>query len=144
MAYLEKPAPSPGRRDALHEYVKEVRRLLFLQHWRIDLPNEWPDVEDVSAQIVPVEGRYLATLRFGEGFWSQSPDEARATITHELLHLHHVRLSDVVREGEYRHELGRSLYEHLYDQVRHESELMTDALTSLVVELLPLPPAWPD
>lgn len=144
MTTLAKPEFSPARRDALHDYVIDIRRRLYLQHWQIDLPDQWPAAHDALAEIDPCETRYIATLRLGPGFWDQSAEDIRKTITHEVLHLHHARLTNVIRLGEYKRELGQTLYEHLYDQIRIEAEYMVDALSVVVAEHMPMPPDWPE
>lgn len=140
------PAPplSGARRAALEAYVSEVRASLRLDAWDVRLADEWPDDgEDVYAQIDPCEQRWIATLRLGSGFWDLPPEDQRNTIVHELLHLHHVRLTDVTRLGAWRHQVGQALYDHLVDQVKREAELMVDALASVLAPFVPLPPAWP-
>lgn len=73
-----------------------------------------------------------------------SKNGTRNTITHELLHLHHVRITDIIRLGKYRETLGQNLYDQLEDQVKMESEYMVDALSTVIADGLPLPPDWPD
>lgn len=142
---LASPPLSEARRDAIHEYVRNVRNALGLRHWCIDIPDEWPDEgEDIIAGIDPCEGRYVATLRFGT-FWTVSREEQRSAVVHELLHLHHVRVTDIVRLGDYRQELGERLYNHFVGEVKREAEYMVDALTSLLEDTVALPPRrWPE
>jgi hypothetical protein len=141
------PAPplSKARRRALHRYVERVRNALYLKHWRIDLPDEYPDdsPDEVLAQIDPCDGRYVATIRFGPGFWERDPETARETIVHELLHLHHVRVTDAVRLGAFRDELGQNAYDQLITGLKREAEYMTDVLTSLIAPTVLVPPVWP-
>jgi hypothetical protein len=142
---LPSPPLSKARRKALHAYVERVRNALYLKHWRIDLPDEYPDEDPggVLAQIDPCDGRYVATIRFGPGFWTRDPDEARDCIVHELLHLHHVRVTDAVRLGAFRNELGQNSYDQLMTAMKREAEYMTDVLTSLVAPTVAAPPEWP-
>lgn len=145
MSVLPAPALAPARRDALHAWVADVRAHLLLAHWRIDIPDEWPpEGDEVIAGINPCDGRYVATIRFGPSFWNRSPDEQRATLVHELLHLHHVRLTDVIRLGDWREQIGQAVYDGVYSSVKREAEYMVDALTSIVAEHAPMPPEWPD
>lgn len=145
MSHLAKPALSAERGTALGEYLSDLRGALGLRHWVIRVPDEWPDdAENVFAATDPCVGRFVATIRLGANFWDQDPHDLRDTLVHELLHLHHVRLTDVIRLGEYKSQLGQGLYDHLNDQVRTEAEYMIDALTSIVAPTMPLPPAWPD
>jgi hypothetical protein len=140
---LASPPLSKARRAAVHEYVESIRRELYLQHWEIEIPDEYPDDTDAIAEIDPCEGRYIAVLRFGESFWGKSREGIRAAIVHELLHLHHVRLTDMIRSGDYRQELGERLYRHLYGELKREAEYMVDALTTVIAPIAPLPKKWP-
>ena len=145
MSWTPAPPMPDDYREAVHAYVLEVRRCLYLQHWAIRMPDEWADPpDDVIAQIDPCDGRYLATLRFGTGFRGQSREAIRSTIVHELLHLHHVRLTDIVRLGKYMNDLGQTTFDHMNDQMKREAEYMIDALTTVVEEVVPLPPEWPE
>lgn len=142
---LASPELPAVRRSALEAYVSEVRALLRLAHWTLMIPDEWPEEGDeVLAVIVPGDQRYIAHLRLGPGFWGLDPSDQRNSVVHELLHLHHVRLTDAVRLGQWRQQVGQGLYDHLIDQVKREAELMVDALTSVIAPAMPLPPAWPD
>lgn len=140
---LASPPLSKARRAALQDYVSEVRRHLYLQHWEIRLPDEYPDDDDAIAEIDPCDGRYVATLRFGDDFWAGSRNTARAVIVHELLHLQHVRITNMIRLGQYRQQLGQGLYDHLEAEMKREAEYMVDALTTVVAPLCPLPKRWP-
>jgi hypothetical protein len=140
---LAAPPLSKARRAALQEYVSTVRRELYLQHWEIRLPDEYPNDDDAIAEIDPCDGRYVATVRFGDDFWSESRERARAIIVHELLHLQHVRLTNMIRLGQYRQQLGAGLYEHLEAELKREAEYMVDALTTVVAPSVPLPKRWP-
>src|SRR5690242_16588331 len=115
---LPAPALSAARRAALESYVSEVRAFLRLSHWTLALLDEWPDDEECLAQIDPSEQRYWANVRLGPGFWDQSPEQVRNTIVHELVHLHHVRVTDVTRLGQWRQQVGQALYDHVIDQVK--------------------------
>ena len=144
MSYLEAPALAPLRRGAVRTYVTEIRRLLYLQHWRIEMPAEYPENgDDAIVEVHPTAGRYYAMLRFGPEFWSLDQEDTRNAIVHELLHLHHVRVTDAVRIDEYRQELGQSLYNQLNGAVKREAEYMVDALATVIAEYLPLPEPWP-
>lgn len=125
--------------DQAAAYVKTVRHELYLDHWEIRVDHGLPEDGEAIASIDPCAGRYVATIRFGESFWAEAPTEQRHTVTHELLHLAHFMVSDAVRLGEYKRELGQTTYEHLYDQVRRGFEYMVDALTTIVAPHMPLP-----
>ena len=140
---LASPPLSKARRAAVHDYIAAVRRELYLQHWEVEMPDEYPDSSDSLAEIDPCAGRYVAVLRFGEGFWGLSQEKARSACTHELLHLHHVRVTNAVWLDEYKAQLGQGLYDHLWTNVKRETEYMVDALTTIVAPHVPLPKRWP-
>lgn len=144
---LAVPAPSNERSEALASYIAELRGLMALGHWTVRVVWEYPDREDgsgaIQAEIDPTEGRYLACLRLGEGFLGLPAEDTRTTLVHELLHLHHVGLTDVIDRGRTKLLLGEPAHAILADVANREAELMVDSLTSVIAEHLPLPGAWP-
>lgn len=120
---------------------------MALGHWTVRIVWEYPDRDlgagNIQAEIEPIEGRYLACLRLGEGFWELDPAKTREVIVHELLHLHHSAVTDAIDRGRTKLLLGEPAHAILSDVVDREAELMVDALTSVLVEHMPEPKAWP-
>jgi hypothetical protein len=139
--------PSQARQDALSEYISELRRRMNLAHWTVRIMWEYPDREygdgSIQAEITMTEGRYLATLRLGEGFWDLDADAARAVLVHELLHIHHVRVSAMTDWGRLKLLVGEPVHSVIQDNLDRELEIMVDTLTSVLVEHMPAPEKWP-
>lgn len=81
--------------QALAEYVDKLRIDLLLGHWEIVVQRDPPESDDtgvdaslIDAQVVITSNGYFAKLRVHEDFRQGDPDHQRATILHELLHLH--------------------------------------------------------
>jgi hypothetical protein len=70
------------------DYVREIRDLLWLGIWRIDLSRDPIDADDIAAaSIKTTYGRKVATLRFSARWETFTPEEQRHVVTHELCHL---------------------------------------------------------
>ena len=134
------PAPET-RTEALSDYAASVRNALHLSHWTVVVREEPPDDEDAQAEIEPIEGRYRAVLKVARDFWDREPGQQRDTIVHEVLHLALASMVDVVRVGGYRHEVGRAVYDTLWQEFRRQMEYVVDSLTTLVKDRV-APPDW--
>lgn len=102
--------------------------------------HEEPTEEEVDATIEPVDNRHVANLNVGWDFWRKDPEDQRATIVHELLHLLHRDASDVIRNGAWRQEVPYSLYNTVWEQYRTLIEICVDDLTTIISQFMPLPP----
>lgn len=136
------PAAASGtQRRALERYVGVLKAALGLVSWNVTVSwTEWAD-ETTDAQVVPVDGRHLATVFLGPGFGTLDFEEQREVLVHELLHLHTAPMVYGVEEA----------FKLLPDKAgqlasaqfsRHE-EYAVDAIAASVAVLLPLPP-WAD
>lgn len=129
--------------DALCEYLGAVRAKLGLAEWHLIVSRRLPKALDGGeppfAQVIPTDGRYIAVIKFDEAFWRAPAAEQRNAVVHELAHLLHVGVTEPIRTGHYRTLVGGAAADGLWEQVRMAAEYMTDKLTSLLQELVPLP-----
>lgn len=138
--------PSDEAYEKLRAYIEVVRSLMNLGFWSLKLSHVGPldrpgegDVVDYTAQIEPVDGRYLATMRFGEAFWRMTPEDQRETVVHELAHLYHVGVDTPLRVGAWRQQLGQGLYDHVVGEMKRGLEYATDHVAGVLAEYMPLP-----
>ncbi|HVM30779.1 MAG TPA: hypothetical protein VM305_08455 [Candidatus Limnocylindrales bacterium] len=128
------------RREALTEYIAQVRDALNLQAYKIVLRDgPPPGREEATAMIQPVDGRMMAELWLGPSFWIETPEEQRQTIAHEMLHVLHRDATDVIRLGAWIRHVGQGTYDATWEVFRDHIEKMVDRLSVIVAPRLPLP-----
>lgn len=143
--------PSRARQRALLAYLVELRTVLHVPSiWHIELYWEHPDRAgegDVQAEIQTMGARHFASLRLGDGFWTEDPEGVRKVLVHELLHLAHADVFRLIDADEaepiLRQALGAIPFRMLSGAMNRELELMVDALTSVLEPFVPLPAPWP-
>jgi hypothetical protein len=118
------------RRERWAPYVRQLGDLLRLRDWRIQVNEDAPGDSSAIASCAPVEGRKYAVIRLGESFLTDTAEEQRHTITHELLHCH---LGPMIRMIE--------AHDGLPPAAKLAMEYCVDGLADAIAPLLPLPPA---
>jgi hypothetical protein len=117
-----------------------------LQAWDITVSHDGRPDEGTLADCHPDSQLWHARLRFADdlfgGDWDR--DEQRDYIVHELIHLTHRDVTEPLRSGEWRQQLGQALYDHLYGEVARQMELTVYFLARLVAKSLPYPPWCPE
>ena len=141
--HLTAPPLSPARGRALIKYVERLRDTLLLSHWTIILLEEHPQNGDAWASIEPMTGRYLAKLRIGEGLFEEPPEKVRLVLVHEMFHVARAKSLVTVLEGEFRAELGQTLYDQFAGAYKREMEYEIDLTAEALARFFPLPPKWP-
>lgn len=122
--------------DIICEYITYLRNQLFLKDWSIKLRLDEHSEEGTHASIEPFVGRKLAILRLCEGFCDLSIKDQTHTLCHELIHLHHIAASDIIRL-DLLQELSQSTYNVLLNSFKRQMEYCVDGLAdafSLLVE----------
>src|SRR5687768_9518251 len=94
-------------------YVNEVAALLCLKDWTVRLVEDHPNNMGALAEIEPVDSRRYALMRLCAHWPDMAPEKQRHSIVHELLHLHHIGASDIIRLDMPRH-LTQSMYDLLW------------------------------
>lgn len=135
---MTRPATSEIR-----DYIKDLRDKMRLDAWDLTISEDPPKAEGAWAEIDPTDGRWHAAIRFRDDFFDEDAEEQRANCVHELLHLTHYEAQEIIRNGEYRHQLGQALYDHVVGEFKHALERMTDFNARLVARSLPFPPWCP-
>lgn len=124
--------------DAIQLYLWRLRDALRLSHWDVFLSAKAAE-RHCDASVYPTEGRWVAEVRVGQGFWFLPDEEKRSTLTHELLHLTHRGVAEVLRKhlfiGGY---LPRRAYLMAWEAQRLELELMVDHLTTVIAPTMPV------
>ncbi len=90
-------AVTPEQKTELQAYINQLKDLMALKDWRVDLLDELCS-EDAFADIAPVDGRKWAKLRVSAGFFTEPSEQQRLEICHELIHCHVHPISTLVRE----------------------------------------------
>lgn len=70
------------------EYIDLVLPLLRLAHWEVEVIEDAPDGPNPEAQIWYSRNCLIAKVRFADKHFAQPEREQRATVAHELTHLH--------------------------------------------------------
>lgn len=126
-------------RPALAAYFREVADRIGLRDWTIELNyEEETPVSSAHASVECVYGRRLCVVHFGPSFWTQSREEQRNTVVHELVHCHLDPMDAVVRDMET--QLGSFVHSVLQDNHHRSVELAADAIATAVAWAFPLPP----
>lgn len=117
------------RRQVFAAYLRALADALRLRDWTIRLSDE-PAGPGDSADVACPYGRKLATVRLGESFLDDAPEEQRHTLTHELIHCHLMPAWEVACEG---------LEPAAVAVFRRLAEYGVDGLADAVAPLMPLP-----
>jgi hypothetical protein len=134
-----------GRSDALVtavkpetilDYTRKLAALIGLGHWRIDFEVE-PADEDSDASIRVISGQQRALLRIGKTYAGQTPEDKRATILHELIHIYLWPCSEAAEHAQ--PHLGTTAAALFTAQHDLTIERATDALAVAFAEHFPLP-----
>jgi hypothetical protein len=136
--------PTDAQWEALADYVDKVRAQMNLGQWNLKLAHDPPPesddpATDVTAEIKPIAGRYMATIRVAIGFWEEKPEDQRTVIVHELAHLYHQPATEPIRAGGILKQLGQATYDVLWAEVQRGAELLTDHVTTVMADWMPLP-----
>jgi len=118
----------------LDEWLKEAKRVMNLQDWIIKV-SDAPSSQDSLAEIDVHSQRSEATIYLAWDFFKQTPDEQRATLSHELVHIVLARVDQIVEALET--PLGTIGYAILNASYDDTSERAADHLGRIIAPLLP-------
>ena len=133
---MPKHPTKPDKYAALEAYVAACLPVLNLANWKVTILTDVAP-EDRYADIEPNDQAQTASLRVGNLFWTQKPDDQRLTIVHELLHLHLCRLDQTVDRlepvlGSAAWAPWAAVYEDVYERA-------TDAIAEVLAPQVDLP-----
>jgi hypothetical protein len=126
--------------DSILVYATNLMIAMGLPTYRLLIMKKHADRESI-AEIVPIDGRYVAELYLCKDWLDQPDDVQRQTITHEVLHLWHRHLTDWLRSEV--HDLV-----NVHDFIRIErqyqdiTELMVDQAAMILSETHRLKESW--
>lgn len=118
--------------EVLARYVRDAADQLGLRDWLLILKHDPPAAQIALAEVRPVQGRKVATIRVCLEFRELTSDEQRQVVLHELLHCHleeaHVYLRTVLTKA-----LGEGA-EPILEAHRLKAEYAVDAIATEVAE----------
>jgi hypothetical protein len=118
----------------LNEWLAIAKNIMRLQDWRITF-SDAPSSQDTWAEIDVHSQRNEATIYLGWDFFKQTPDEQRATLSHELVHVILSRTDQIVEGLEA--PLGTIAYAMLNAAYEDGIERASDQLGRIIAQLLP-------
>lgn len=118
------------RRRRFGPYLRDLADRMHLKDWAVVLEDGPPDDRSCMASVDCVDGRKLATVLVSDHFLSDTPEEQRHTLVHELIHAHFDMASTLAFRG--LDKQGRQAFRSLM-------EYGVDGLADALAPLLPLP-----
>jgi hypothetical protein len=111
------------------EYLRELSNQIGLRDWTIVLAPE-PTTPGRIAEVVPVYGRKVATIRLSETFKNAPQSVQRHTVVHELIECHFAPSRFVALE---------TLSKRAYAAYQINHEFSVDGLADAIAPFYPLP-----
>lgn len=122
----------------MRRYVANLLPLFRLQGWDVVIDNTLPDSDRVVAQCRYTQTLWKAHLRFSDRHFTDSPEEQRATVAHELMHI--VDANRLTAESQAIEGLSATAQEWARERNEHEMERMIEHTALIIAPFLPLPP----
>ena len=120
---------------ALLDYLLYLKSALCLVDWTLLLADEPPGNADALACVEPISGRKLATIRLCSDFCSMPADRQTHSLVHELVHLHHISATDIIRI-EAASEMSQSTYYVLWSVFKRQMEYCVDGLADAITPMV--------
>lgn len=127
--------------QAVADYASEVITALHMPRWRVLVMDE-PGSEDAIASVDWVDGKHTARIWLCSDWMKRDDADRRETITHEVLHLLHGRITDLVIDDSADLMRSTDVHNTWTRQVRREFELMVDHLAMFLANTHSLEQAW--
>ena len=122
---------------ALADYLEALAGTLELKHWNVNVDLDTVP-EDCFAQIETIWAQTNAILQLTDGFLELDPEVQRATLVHELLHLHLNPVGELSDET-LRDAMSKPLVAMHGRVLWHALEQRVDLLSQVIAPSLPLP-----
>lgn len=126
--------------EAICSYAAEVMAALHMPAWAI-LVMEEPCDPGSEATIDWINQRYVAQLYLSPEWMKFDYDRRRDTVTHEVLHLLHAKVSTVVLDDSQSY-MHKHEHKDWARRVRREFEFMVDHLAGWMARTHSLKQAW--
>jgi len=124
--------------DRMRAYLPALLPPLRLQQWDVEILDDAPDGDDVSASIHYNDSDWSAVIKLADPFLAGTRELQRLHMAHELMHLYlrglHIQQKALITAFSTRE------WQLIDSRFEHEMELTTDSLAYLVAPTLPLPP----
>ena len=133
---MAKQIPRADRLSKLEAYVRECAALMNLGAWKVSVMSDVAP-EDRYADIEVHSQAATVTMRIGNLFWTQKPEDQRLTVCHELTHIHLAMSDHAVAALE--DVLGSAAWTPWHSVYEDHQERGTDAIAELIAPLLPVP-----
>jgi len=114
----------------------DITREFGLAGWRI-IVHDGTDADDHAAETACVYGRRVAHINLASDFVSYPPEEQRATILHELTHIHFDQTLTLVNEV-LPEAMGGPAYTAFIAGYRQAMEHAVDAIAQAISDKYPL------
>lgn len=122
----------------LGRWLREQANTLGPHDWTLVLSHEPAADPDAGADIAVLFGRRHATIHLARDFATESPEDQRHYLTHELLHIHLDPCDSLLRQA-LPDALGTTAWKILEEAQRERIEHAVDALAAAIAPMLPLP-----
>lgn len=120
-------------------YANALSDHVGLRDWQIRISRDTCE-EPFAAIVEPWYGRKVASIKLNEDWDTDSPEEQRGTMVHELLHCHINPIRDVFDTYIEHHQDDIDL--PVFRALMHKNlELAIDGIATILAPFLPLPPA---
>lgn len=122
------------------DYATSVLATLGEKRWVVLLMKD-PSDDDCNASVCVFRERYIVQLYLNRDWHEYSDSTRRNTITHEMLHVVHARIDDVIYTlGDY----GIRRREHRAVKRRYQTEVerMVDHFATVMSDVFRLHEAW--
>ena len=123
--------------ERMRRYVADLVPLFRLQAWDVVVEDAHPD-PDTVAQCRYRQTLWRARLRFADQHLIDSPEEQRATVAHELLHI--VDVNRATAHEQAIEGLNATAQDWAKERNHHETEREIEQLALIIAPFLPLPP----
>lgn len=117
------------------EYLSYLKGVMYLNDWSLRLGKNPPKLKDAIAEVEPLEGRKVAYIRLFDGFFEMSEAEQTHSLVHELIHLHHIPATDIIR-NDTAPALSQSTYDLLWSCFKRQMEYCVDGLADAFSKLV--------
>ena len=119
----------------LLDYLGYLRDLLCLSDWTLRLSDENPEEDTTLGMIEPLTGRKVAYIYLKDDFCDMSIEDQTHTLVHELIHLHHISATDIVRI-DVEKVISRTAHHLLWGSFMRQMEYCVDGLADAFSRLV--------
>lgn len=123
------------QQKVLLDYIWYLRSELWLVDWTLRLSDENPQDDTAQAMVEPITGRKLAYIYLKKDFCEMSIKEQTHSLVHELIHLHHIPATDIIRLDVAK-DLSQSTYDLLWGVFKRQMEYCVDGLADAFSRLV--------